>query len=143
MATPNVFSGSLISRATIDQQNDSRATFPLSLVTGATLSAAQVFNGIVAISVGAPATVTLPLATSIGAALFGSLAVGDTLELVLQGGDANVYPRGLNGNTTGGTAIALATIVLNGNFARFLLRCTAAPTNAAGLGTTFTVYRAG
>ena len=143
MATPNVFSGSLISRATTDQQNDSRATFPVALAASTTLTAAQVFNGIVAISAGGAANVTLPLPATIGAALFGSLVVGDTLELVLQGGDGFIYSLELNGNASGGTVLALSTVVANGNFARFLLRCTTAPTNAAGLGTAFTVYRAG
>ena len=144
MATPNVFSGSLISRATTDQQNNSRATFVTALTASTALTPAQVFNGIVTSSGGA-FTATLPTAATIGAALFGNLVVGDTIELVINGLDANVVTLAVAAGITNpnANANALLTIIANGNFARFFLRCTVAPTNAAGLNTAFVVYRAG
>jgi len=111
-------------------------TAPTAVASGSTLTAAQLLGGINVDGTGG-GNVQLPTAVSVGALLYGAVAVGDTFEFVNQGNNSSITTN------TGWTITGLPnTAASGGASARFLARVTAVPTAADGTGTTLTLYRA-
>lgn len=131
MATQNVFSGTVISRtAPGNLRNISAPT----TVTGAALSAAQLVNGL---NIAAGAALTLPTAVALAVAL-PNIQAGDSFEFTCQTTDGTAVT--LTASTI--TIVGLATTAASaGAAASFWIRCTAAPTDAAGTGAAFVAYR--
>ena len=104
------------------------------------LTAAQFIGGIHVPGIAGAVSITSPSAASIGAALFGVVAVGDAFEFVTQSAtDANATTLTPGaGMTPVGNMVSPA---IANTSARVLIRCTTAPTNSAGLNSAFTIYR--
>lgn len=131
MAIANVFSGSI---------NSFFPTSPSAVASGSALTAANLLGGINVDGTGA-GNVTLPSGASLGAAVFGRINVGDTFTFtnVSTTAGGSTIATGGAAWTLVGSMLAAATV---GSAATFRIRCTAVPTDSAGAGATFTIYRA-
>ena len=134
MPTVNIFSGSVSATTPMTQS---------AVATGNTLTAAQFINNVnVVPATGAGTALTAPTGVALGAYFFarGGISVGDSFTFVNQTSDG--FASTLSGGV-GSTLIGSgATAATAGFAARFVVRCTAAPTDAAGTGATFSIYRA-
>ena len=115
------------------------------VTTGVQLSAAELLGGVQSVTVGGVGalTVTLPTAATLGAALYTSseqIAVGSTFDFTINNTQAGAYTLTNSDFTVVGANIAAANAA--GTSTTFRIRCTALPTNAAGAGAAFTIYRA-
>jgi len=105
------------------------------VASGNTLSAAQFLGGLNT-DAGGGGNVTLPTAASVGALLYGAVAVGDTFTFTNFGNNSTIV------TAAGMTIIGSGASAASANApARFLVRVTAVPTDSAGTGTTITLYR--
>jgi hypothetical protein len=111
-------------------------TTPTAVAAGSTLTATQ-FLGALNVDGTGTGNVQLPTAASIGALVYGAVAVGDTFEFVNQGNASTITTN--TGWTLTGSMVTAASA---GASARFLARVTAIPTAADGTGTTLQLYRA-
>lgn len=133
MPVSNIFGATVAARALPSLVS---LTVPSAVAAGSTLTATQFLGGINVDGTGT-GNVTLPTAASIGALLYGAVAVGDTFEFVNQGNASTIITN------TGWTLVgSMATAASAGASARFLARVTAIPTDALGAGTALTLYRA-
>jgi hypothetical protein len=104
------------------------------------LSVSDLQGGIVVDQGGAFALV-LPVASLLGAAMYGRVNVGDTFFFTMISDKGGATPSTLN-TSAGWTAIGSnQTAAAAGAAATFQIRCTSIPTNASGLNAAFTIYR--
>lgn len=112
-----------------------KASAPAAKTTNATLTAAEILGGLITVNQGAAgtSTLTLPLGTSLGAALPSTFTTGDCFQFSVINISTNAAEDAIMQGNTGTTYVGATTINANDiatetSAATFVVRCTGANT---------------